>query len=163
MAIIVADALASMRELGRASTACPGAAIGWSLGAEGAWRLAAGADVRAAVLFYPTVRHVSPYRNAAPILALQGGADNVTPEHELRAFAAARADGSAPLEIVTLADAEHGFDVSSISPPRTMRFPPLIGQRATFGYSADASARARAAVEHFLAAQGVIGGTCAPS
>jgi dienelactone hydrolase len=160
MAAIVADALAFERAAGRAQAACPGAVLGWSLGAEGAWTLAAGDQVRAAVMYYPTVRRPQPYRNVAPVLVLQGGVDNVTPEAELRAFVGARAAESAPLAVVSYAGAEHGFDVESLTRPRSMRFPPLVGQRVTFAYSAGPASEARAAAAAFLREQGVVGGAC---
>lgn len=162
MALIVADALSRARAAGRAQLSCPGVAVGWSLGAEGAWTLAQSSDlgVRAAVAFYPTVRRAQPYRNVLPMLVLQGTNDNVTPEAELRSFVAARSPESAAVEIATFEGAAHGFDVPSLHPARTMRFPPLIGQRVTFAYNAEAAASAHAALEAFLRNAGVAGGVC---
>lgn len=162
MTAIVADALTIERAAGRARSECPGVVIGWSLGAEGAWTLAALTDsgFRAAAMYYPTVRRPQPYANALPVLVLQGTADNVTPESDLRAFVAARRAESAALDVVTFAGASHGFDVTSLDPARTMRFPPLIGQRVTFGYNAEAAASASSTLENFLRREGVVGGMC---
>lgn len=163
MAAIVSDALAVQRAAGRARVECPGAVIGWSLGGEGAWTLAASgkSGLRAAAMFYPTVRRPQPYTNALPVLVLQGTADNVTPESDLRSFVAARSAESAPVDVVTFEGASHGFDVPSLQPAKNMRFPPLIGQRVTFAYNAEASASAGSALEYFLRNEGVVGGVCA--
>lgn len=163
MAVIVADALATERARGRAPSACPAAVIGWSLGAEGAWALVQSGDAafRGAAMFYPTVRRPQPYRNALPVLVLQGTRDNVTPEADLRSFVAARPTDSATVEITTFEGADHGFDVPSLEPARSMRFPPLIGRRVTFAYNANAAAQAHAALEAFLRRIGVVGGVCA--
>ena len=162
MAAIVADALRVHRAAGRAASNCPGAIIGWSLGAEGAWALAASnpSGFRAAAMFYPTVRRPLPYSNALPVLVLQGKADNVTPETDLRTFVAARNPASAPVDVLAFAGAQHGFDVPSLQPARDMRFPPLIGQRVTFEYNAEAAVKARSALESFLRDKGVAGGLC---
>lgn len=164
MAAIVADALTTQRSLGRMAEACPGTVIGWSLGGEGAWALAAASErdpaLAAVAMFYPTVRAAGPYRNTLPVLVLQGEADNVTPARELNAFVAARAPDSAPLDVRSLTGAAHGFDVVSLDPPRSMRFPPLVGRRATFGYDARASEAAMSALEQFLRERGVIGAVC---
>ena len=164
MAAIVANAAKVQRAMGRMSTNCPGIAIGWSLGAEGTWAIAAQREqtdgIRAAVMFYPTVRILRPYSNVIPILVLQGATDNVTPELDLREFVAARPPESAVINVVVLAAASHGFDVRSITQERTMRFPPLIGPQATFGYSAEATARAQAALDDFLSNQGISRDAC---
>lgn len=160
IAVVVADAIAAERQLGRMSSACPGAVIGWSLGAEGAWALAASstrdAALKAVAVFYPTVRRPASYRNTLPVLVLQGEADNVTPLSETRAFVAARSGDSAPVQVLTFANAGHGFDVQSLTPPRTVQFPPLIGPRVTFAYSADAAASAYAALAEFLNDQNIV-------
>jgi len=143
---------------------CPGAVIGWSLGGAAAWTLAAKpADValRAVAMFYPAVLGPQSYRNAVPILVLQGTADNVNPEDELRAFVASRLDTSAPVEVVALQGAGNAFDVPSLVPARTLRYPELIGVPRTFAYDAEADRSAHRALETFLTKQGIVGGTCA--
>ena len=165
VAAIVADALKTQRAEGRMQERCPGAVIGWSLGAAGAWTLAAAEPLdpalKAVALFYPALIRSRPYRNALPVLVLQGTADDVAPETELRAFVARRSVSSAPVEIVALQGAAHGFDVPSLLPARTMGFPPLTGRPATFAYNAEAARSAQRALESFLGEQGVVGGACA--
>jgi dienelactone hydrolase len=164
LAAIVADALNVQRAEGRMQPHCPGVVIGWSLGAAGAWTLAASqsrdAALKAAAVFYPALVRAQSYRNALPVLVLQGTADNVVPERELRAFVAGRAGRSAPIEIVALEGAAHGFDVPSLLPPRETRFPPLTGLARTFAYNAEAASSARRALESFLRTQGIVGGQC---
>lgn len=162
---IFADALRVQRAEGRMQEHCPGAAIGWSLGASGAWTLAAAeprdAGLRAVAVFYPALIRARPYRNALPVLVLQGTADDVNPEAELREFVARRSGRSAPVEIVALQGAAHGFDVPSLLPAREMRFPPLTGRPQTFAYNGEAQRSAHRALERFLSEQGVVGGACA--
>lgn len=164
LAAIVADALQVQRAEGRIPPQCPGAVIGWSLGASGALTLAASdsrdAALKAVAVFYPAVVRARDYRNALPVLVLQGAADNLMPEDELRAFVAGRA-GGAPIEIVALEGAAHGFDVPSLVPPRELRSPPLTGRPRTFAYNAEATLAARQALERFLKDQGIAGAACA--
>ena len=164
IATIVADALQTERAEGRMQERCPGAVIGWSLGGAAAWTLAAKPDpaLRAVAMFYPAVLG-RQYRNAVPVLVLQGTADNVNPEDELRAFVANRSDTSAPVEIVALQGAANGFDVPSLVPARTLRYPELIGVPRTFAYDAEADRSAHQALETFLREQGIAGGACARS
>lgn len=164
MAAIVRDAIAVEREHGRMGANCPGAVIGWSLGGEGAWSLArdglSDSALAAAVMFYPTVRTPRPYANVLPILVLQGQADNVTPVGDVQAFVSERAEGAGELNVHVFAGATHGFDVPSLDPPRSMRLPPLVGQRVTFGYDAAAANNAYAELEAFLRRHTIIGGAC---
>jgi dienelactone hydrolase len=165
VAAIVADALKVERAEGRMQEQCPGAVIAWSLGASAAWTLAAAEPrdpaLKAVAMFYPALVRARSYRNAVPVLVLQGSADDVLPERELRAFVAARAGRSAPAEVVAFEGAAHGFDVTSLMPPRTLRFPPLTGQQQTFAYDSEAARSAHLALERFLREQGVVGGACA--
>jgi dienelactone hydrolase len=162
VAAIVADALRVQRAEGRMLARCPGGVIGWSLGAAGALTLAASKSrdraLRAAAVFYPALVRPNGYRNDVPILALQGTNDNVMPEDELRAFAAGRADGSAPFEIVAFEGAANGFDVPSLLPARERTYPSGLSQ--TFAYNAEAARMAQAALERFLREHGIVGGTC---
>jgi dienelactone hydrolase len=163
IATIVADALRTERAEGRMLEHCPGAVIGWSLGGAAAWTLAVKPDaaLRAVAMFYPSILGPQAYRNAVPILVLQGTADNVNPEDELRAFVARRSETSAPVEIVALQGAANGFDVPSLVPARTLRYPELIGVPRTFAYDAEADRSAHQALETFLKEQGIAGGACA--
>jgi dienelactone hydrolase len=161
LAAVVADALRMQRAEGRMQERCPGVAIGWSLGASGALTLAAApadAAVRAVAVFYPALVRAQEYRNAVPVLVLQGTADDVNPETELRAFVASRSDTSAPIEVVALQGAAHAFDVPSLVPARTLSYPPLTH---TFAYDAEAARSAHTALETFLREQGIVGGVCA--
>jgi dienelactone hydrolase len=166
LAAIVADALKLQRAQGRMQPQCPGAVIGWSLGASGAWTLAASESrdpaLKAVALFYPALVRAQSYRNALPVLVLQGAADDVMPERALRAFVAGRAGRSAPVEIVALQDAAHGFDVPSLLTARTQQFPPLTGRPQTFAYNAAAAQFAQQALQRFLAEHGIANGTCSP-
>ena len=163
IATIVADALQTERAEGRMPEHCPGAVIGWSLGGAAAWTLAvkpADAALRAVAMFYPAVLGPS-YRNAVPILVLQGTDDNVNPEDELRAFVERRSETSAPVEIVALQGAANAFDVPSLVPRRTLRYPEPFGVPRTFAYDAEADRSAHQALETFLRKQGIAGGACA--
>jgi dienelactone hydrolase len=163
IATIVADALQTERAEGRMQEHCPGAVIGWSLGGAAAWTLAAKpADpaLRAVAMFYPALLGRG-YRNAVPILVLQGTADNVNPEDELRDFVARRSETSAPVEIVALQGAGNAFDVPSLVPARTLHYPEPNGVARTFAYDAEAERSAHRALESFLTKQGIAGGACA--
>jgi dienelactone hydrolase len=164
LAIIVADALRTERAEGRMQQRCPGVVIGWSLGGAGAWTLAvkpADAALKAVAMFYPALLRPQSYRNAVPVLVLQGTADDLNPETELRQFVASREETSAPVEIVALQGAAHAFDVPSLVPARVLRYPPPAGVPRTFAYDAQAAESAHRALETFLRKQGIAGGACA--
>jgi len=163
IATIVADALRTERAEGRMQENCPGAVIGWSLGGAAAWTLAAkpvDPALKAVAMFYPALLG-RDYRNVVPILVLQGTADNVNPEDELRAFVANRVETSAPVEIVALQGAANFFDVPSLVPARTLHYPEPNGVARTFAYDAAAERSAHQALDTFLRKQGIAGGACA--
>jgi len=164
IATIVADALKTERAEGRMREDCPGAVIGWALGGAAAWTLAAKpADpaLKAAAMFYPALVNPRAYRNAVPVLVLQGTSDNVNPEDELRGFVESRSDTSAPVEIVALQGAANSFDVPSLVPARTLHYPEPFGVPRTFAYDAEADRTAHHALETFLRKEGIAGGACA--
>src|SRR5262249_42412113 len=164
LATFVADALRIERAEGRMQKNCPGVVIGWSLGASGAWTLAAkpvDAGLKAAAMFYPALLRPQSYQNTVPILVLQGTADDLNPETELRDFIAHREAGTAPGEIVALPGAGNAFDVPSLVPARTLRYPALTGVPHTFAYNAEAARNANQALETFLRKQGIAAGRCA--
>src|SRR6185436_8431943 len=137
-----ADALRTERAEGRMQQQCPGVVIGWSLGGAGAWTMAvkpADAALKAVAMFYPALLRPESYRNSVPVLVLQGAADDLNPETELRQFVARREDTSAPVEIVALQGAGHAFDVPSLLPARTQRYPALTGVPHTYAYNAEAT------------------------
>ena len=165
IAAVVADALATERGEDRMQGYCPGAVIGWALGGSGAWTIASAEPIdpalKAVAMFYPALLRTRPYRNGLPALVLQGTADDVLPVRELQDFVGRRLGRSAPVEVVTFEGAAHGFDVPSLQPPRTQRFPPLTGQPQTFAYDEEAARSAQMALENFLREHGVVGGSCA--
>lgn len=133
-----------------------GAVIGWSLGGEGVISLVNDADeckrlgIAAAAAYYPSNQEERTLNNAVPILVLCGEDDNVTPIEISRRLIDRRGEGSEPAELISLPGAGHGFDVRSLTRPRTMRFPPIIGTRYTFAFNAEAAAKADKALSGYL-------------
>lgn len=117
IAAIVTDALADAREQRRMDMRCPGVAIGWSRGGEGALTLASTADsstgLRAAIVYYPSVRgQERPWPQRHPVLALQGEADGVAPATALRKLAESRQPAGMPFEMRFYPGVKHRFDVA---------------------------------------------------
>ncbi|MCA9303757.1 MAG: dienelactone hydrolase family protein [Phycisphaerales bacterium] len=137
----------------------PGAIVAWSLGSEGVWAMGnAGGDAFArlgilgAVVYYPSVERAVESGGIReleiPTLVLSGEADDVTTLGAIRrALSELSGDG---IEIVAYPGAYHGFDVRSIGEMKQMRFPPIIGERVTFGFDADVSADAELRMVRFL-------------
>ncbi len=126
----------------------PGALLVWSLGAEGLWDLCAdparlaAAGVHAAAAYYPANEDQRPITAPIPLLVFAGEADDVTPAADLR-HALASTDPRRT-EVHFYPGAHHGFDIASLTTPRTISLLPLIGPSATFGYdpvAADDAAR----------------------
>lgn len=118
IAAIVADALAGERERRRMDMRCPGVAVGWSRGGEGALTLASADEhgrtgVKAAIVYYPSVRgQERPWRQLHPVLALQGEGDGIAPAASLRKLAEGRSPSAMPFEIHLYPGAKHRFDVA---------------------------------------------------
>lgn len=148
IAAIVSDALADAREQRRMDMRCPGVAIGWSRGAEGALTLASAEEggrtgVKAAIVYYPSVRgQERPWRQLHPVIALQGEADGIAPAVSLKALVAGRAPARMEFEVHLYAGARHRFDVAHpVDNPRG---------KTPGDFDAQAHAKALAAIAAFL-------------
>lgn len=160
-AAIAIDALARLRAAQRFDRRCPGVAIGWSRGGEGALTLASTPDgpesgFRAAIVYYPSVRSQrSPWPQRMPVLALQGTEDGTAPAKRLEALAATRVQNPEyPFIIKLYPGAGHRFDVAhpvddpdSASAPRD--------------YRAAAHTAALEAIDGFLTERAISSASCA--
>lgn len=160
-AAIALDALAKLRAGGRFDMRCPGVAVGWSRGGEGALTLASdrrGPDsgFRAAIVYYPSVGgQASPWPQRLAVLALQGTGDGIAPAAKLEALATNRVKNDEhPFTIKLYRGAKHRFDV---------RYPtddPASG-REEKDFDATAHADALAAINAFLKERAISGASCA--
>lgn len=138
-----------------------GVLAAWSLGAEGVWALgnengdsfdALGID--RCVLWYPSVERVMDESGVreleVPVLAMVGDADDVTLLDDLESVLDLYIINGI-VELVVYPQAHHGFDIESIGPSQSMRFPPIIGEQVTFGYNRNADLDAWARAVDFLA------------
>ncbi len=136
-----------------------GVIAAWSLGAEGALRLVnddrkiKSLQIESAVFYYPTNFEQAELDNQVPLLILVGDDDDVTPAAAARAMVDSRSAGAAQVELVVYPGARHGFDIESLTMPRTVRLLPLFGPSATFFYDADAARDAEQRVSAFLTGQ----------
>ena len=122
------------------------AVVGFSQGADTALAIAAGETrVRAAAAFYPPCANRAGARLRVPTLIVIGGRDEVTPPADCEALAKAQPSG-APVSLVVLPGAAHGFDM-----------PDFAGGRRVLGmwlaYDPQAAQRAMTALREFLAAE----------
>jgi dienelactone hydrolase len=158
-AALATDALAHAREQGRMDMRCPGIAMGWSRGGEGALTLASGAEggktgIKAAIVYYPSVRgQPKPWPQLHPVLALQGTSDSLAPHNNLEALAAARSPQMA-FTIKLYPNARHRFDVA-----RPTDKPDAAAIEKDFDDAAHKDALA--AIDAFLRDQGISGQSCA--
>lgn len=133
-----------------------GVIAAWSLGAEGAMRLVnddrktKSLQIGSAVFFYPTNFEQVELDNQVPLLILIGDKDDVTPAAAARAMVESRSAGAAQVDLVVYPGAHHGFDIESLTMPRTVRLLPLFGPSATFFYDANAAREADQRVSAFL-------------
>ncbi len=161
LAALAADALADARAQGRMDMRCPGLAIGWSRGGEGALTLASAAEggktgIRAAIVYYPSVRgQPVPYRQLHPVIALQGTKDGLAPAASLTKLAARRVPQDIPFEIHLYEGAGHRFDVTR---PGDQSYDPGVIPRE---HDAVASSSAFQAIGAFLDRQGIATNACA--
>ena len=158
IAFAVRHALGAARDRGLMASDGLLLLVGWSLGAEGVWEfmrrpsLWEGWSVVAAVAFYPAYDDGLPDVMASrpPTLVFVGELDDVTPAGPVVAWGHGHAATGADVSVVTLAGAHHGFDIASLPERRTVELLPVIGPRATFGYSPEADAIARERLRGFL-------------
>ena len=122
IARIVGHAVRAERTEGHLDARCDGIVIGWSLGGEGMWELAAGGrsalpGLIRAVGFYPSVRgQAKGYDPQVPVTVLQGDEDRITQPGKLERFVS-RSAKPEMIGVTTFEGARHGFDVASITQP----------------------------------------------
>jgi len=116
---VVRDALAAAERNGWLNLGCPGFVIGFSAGGSGVMSLANDPvpGLAGAIGYYPLVLgQPEDFDAKVPVLVLQGESDDLTTPEALDAFLA----NAGPAENFTVhryADAEHGFDIPSLSDP----------------------------------------------
>jgi dienelactone hydrolase len=154
IAWVAEQAVSWARATGKTKPQQPGAIVGWSLGAEGLWPLLADASrvsaisLKAAATYYPSNDADTPIKTDTPLLILTGDKDDVTEAKSIRAMVS---KANSPLVTMHVyPNANHGFDVASLSTPRTVRLLPLIGPSGTFGYDKSASDSAAQELSAFL-------------
>jgi dienelactone hydrolase len=154
IAWVAEQAVAWARTAGKIKPEHPGAIVAWSLGAEGLWPLLAdearaeALNLRAAAAYYPSNEDGMPLTRDTPLLILTGRKDDVTEAKGINAMVSRAASPIVTLRVYP--NANHGFDVASISSPRTVRLIPLFGPSATFGFDEDASRAAAQELAAFL-------------
>ena len=154
IAWVTQQAVAWARRTGAIDATHPGAVVAWSMGTEGLWPLladASGAEslgLRAAVAYYPSGVEGLTIRTAIPVLILTGADDDVSKAADIRAVVERNA--SPVVTVRVFPGALHGFDVASLSEPRTVSLIPLIGPSATFGFDAEAARAAADLLIEFL-------------
>ncbi|MCX5688869.1 MAG: dienelactone hydrolase family protein [Planctomycetota bacterium] len=128
----------------------PGIIIAWSLGAQGLFEVlkdpSMAPGLRAAAAYYPANEDHHPITTTVPLLLLTGEADDVTPAAELRGALTP----SPLIELHTYPGAHHGFDITSLQQPRTVRLLPLIGPSGTFAHDPQAASDAWSRLTTFL-------------
>ena len=119
-------------------------------------------DFRAAVAFYPAKcaahLHVQPYttvepghwESIAPILILQGGADNWTPAAPCQAFVHELRNKGEPISITIYPEALHSFDAPDLTPRARAGAKTADGSQPRIGTDKAARQAAIAAVLDFL-------------
>ena len=154
IAWVVEQALAWARKERKITPDSPGAVVAWSLGAEGLWPMLPDGDkvsslgIKAAATYYPSNEESTPIATSVPLLIFAGGRDDVTPvAHTQRLVHAAN---STLIQLHIYPGANHGFDIITIQPSKTVRLLPLIGPSGTFGYDKAAADDAWVRLGSFL-------------
>jgi dienelactone hydrolase len=154
IAWVTVQAVAWARTTGTIKAEQPGAIVAWSLGAEGLWPLLADAarvnalHLKAAAAYYPSNEDDAPLKTGTPLLILTGQKDDVTEAKQIHAMVSSAASPIVTLHVYP--NANHGFDIASLTKPRTVRLLPLIGPSGTFGYDESASRSAAGELMAFL-------------
>lgn len=154
IAWVAEQAVVWARTSGRIKPDQPGAIVAWSLGAEGLWPLladearAGALNLKAAAAYYPSNEEDVPLKTTTPLLILTGEADDVTEAKGIRSMVSRATSPHVMLHVYP--NANHGFDIASITKTRSVRLFPVFGPTATFGFDAEASRNAAHELVAFL-------------
>ena len=129
-----------------------GSIIGWSMAGEGLILLANDfakckqLNIKSIALYYPSNHQKIELQSQIPILIQTGELDNVTEANDIKAYYS-KHDHT---EIVIYANAHHGFDIQSLSSEKSMRFPPLFGNKYIFKFNQQTQKEAMERLIRFL-------------
>jgi dienelactone hydrolase len=130
----------------------PGNIIAWSLGSEGALKIANDSlfvlqySIKKLAVFYPSNQFYEICMPLIPVLVQTGTKDNVTRmEHILEVYS-----NHPAVSIKSYDGAAHGFDVSSLSKEKSLRFPPIIGPKFSLHYNGQAAEKSLQLLLEFI-------------
>ncbi|MBL7703129.1 MAG: dienelactone hydrolase family protein [Ferruginibacter sp.] len=149
---VVKQLLAQAKQRQQIDTTKKGHIIGWSLAGEGVFRLLkdtafiTGNNINSAALFYPSNNEEIEITTAIPVLLQMGGSDKTAVPDKIKK----QVKSFEKIKLVIYPGSFHGFDVETITQPKLIKFPPVIGKKHTFLYNKEAAEKAYSELVLFL-------------
>jgi dienelactone hydrolase len=126
--------------------------IGWSLAGEAVFKLlkdttfVSDNKLKSVALYYPSNNEKLDITTTIPLLIQIGQIDKTVNADNLQK----QIKSSEKIKFLTYQNSFHGFDVETITQPKTIKFPPVIGKKHTFYYNKEASEKSLIELIAFL-------------
>ena len=126
--------------------------IGWSLAGEGVFRLLKDTSfvsenkISSAALFYPSNNEKLEVTTSIPLLIQIGQSDKSTVADKLQK----QISNNEKIKFIRYPNCFHGFDIETITEPKTIKFPPVIGKKHVFLYNKESAEKAYLELIKFL-------------
>jgi dienelactone hydrolase len=126
--------------------------IGWSLAGEAVFKLlkdttfVSDNKLKSVALYYPSNNEKLEITTTIPLLIQIGQIDKTVNVDNLQK----QIKSSEKIKFLTYQNSFHGFDVETITQPKTIKFPPVIGKKHTFYYNKEASEKSLIELIAFL-------------
>lgn len=126
--------------------------IGWSLAGEGVFNLLKDTTfvnnnkIKSVALYYPSNNKKIEISTTIPLLLLVGESDKTVGANKLKS----QIKSYEMIKFIVYPNAFHGFDIETLTKPKTIKFPPVIGKKHTFFYNKEATEKASIELAKFL-------------
>lgn len=126
--------------------------IGWSLAGEGVFKLLKDSlfisenKISSVALFYPSNNEQLEITATIPVLIQIGQNDKTVIADKLQK----QIKNIEKVKFITYRSSFHGFDIESLTKPKSIKFPPVIGKKHTFFYNKEAAEKAYSELTIFL-------------
>jgi dienelactone hydrolase len=126
--------------------------IGWSLAGEGIFKLLQDTafitenKINSVALFYPSNNEKIEITSSIPVLIQIGQSDKTVIADKLQK----QIKSVEKIKFITYPSSFHGFDIETITKPKSIKFPPVIGKKHIFLYNKEAAEKAYLELTKFL-------------
>lgn len=126
--------------------------IGWSLAGEGVFNLLKDTNfvnsnkIKSVALYYPSNNEKIEISTTIPLLIQIGESDKTVVADKLQS----QIKSNEMITFIVYPNSFHGFDIETLTKPKIIKFPPVVGKKHTFFYNKEATEKANIALAKFL-------------